>query len=223
MCTVNSRARLGALVARLNSPELPDAASSVAHCRVKGRLYIYVLAPTWWSCIFRDPGIYFYVSLAAARALRMTVSFPDNASWCVKPVRQMANKRPEADNDPDESKHERRSRVRDTASPPLNRKSKTGLSGGAMTPGTADADTATRKPSPGDPKNEARCAAGVIENVVLLGAPVGASRTRWQRVSRMVHGRLVNGYAKSDMILGLVFRAKSLSLSVAGVQKVRGC
>ena len=69
-------------------------------------------------------------------------------------------------------------------------------------------------------KNEARCAAGIIENVCLLGAPLGASAARWERVARMVHGRIINGYSKSDIILGLVFRAKSLSLSVAGIQKV---
>lgn len=81
------------------------------------------------------------------------------------------------------------------------------------------ADKAKRKP-PKDPKGEARCAAGVIENVAILGAPIGASPARWQRISRIVHGRLINGYSKSDMILGLVFRAKSLSFSIAGVQKV---
>lgn len=70
-------------------------------------------------------------------------------------------------------------------------------------------------------KGEARCAAGIIENVCLLGAPLGASAARWERVARMVHGRIINGYSKSDIILGLVFRAKSLSLSVAGIQKVR--
>lgn len=55
---------------------------------------------------------------------------------------------------------------------------------------------------------------------MLLGTPVGASSEKWERVARVVHGRLINGYAKSDAILGLVYRAKSLSLSVAGVQKV---
>ncbi|CAN0228992.1 unnamed protein product, partial [Ectocarpus sp. 13 AM-2016] len=64
------------------------------------------------------------------------------------------------------------------------------------------------------------CAAGVIENVCLLGAPVGASAARWERVARMAHGRVINGYSKSDVIIGLVFRAKSLSLSVSGIQKV---
>ena len=70
-------------------------------------------------------------------------------------------------------------------------------------------------------KGDARCAAGIIENVCLLGAPLGASAARWERAARVVHGRIINGYSKSDIILGLVFRAKSLSLSVAGIQKVR--
>ena len=72
-------------------------------------------------------------------------------------------------------------------------------------------------------KSDAKCAAGVIENVCMLEAPVGASSARWERVARMVHGRIVNGYSESDIILGLVFRAKSLSLSVSGIQTVRPC
>lgn len=88
-------------------------------------------------------------------------------------------------------------------------------------PGGVNARSGTQTPPKGDTKTEPRSAAGVIENVVLLGVPVGASSARWERVARVVHGRLINGFSKSDMILGLVFRARSLSLSVAGVQKVR--
>lgn len=80
--------------------------------------------------------------------------------------------------------------------------------------------SASSSSSSGKKKSEAKCAAGVIENVCLLGAAVGASTSRWERVARIVHGRIINGYSRSDYILGLLFRAKSLSLSVAGVQKV---
>lgn len=113
-------------------------------------------------------------------------------------------------------------RLKNAVTPNNNWKSKVGLNGVGV---TAAGSSATSSPdaddgSGGSKKNEAKCAAGVIENVCLLGAPVGASAARWERVARVVHGRIINGYSRSDIILGLVFRAKSLSLSVAGVQKV---
>ncbi|CAN0502365.1 unnamed protein product, partial [Ectocarpus sp. 8 AP-2014] len=89
-----------------------------------------------------------------------------------------------------------------------------GVSGGSSNSGGGGSSSSS--------KNEAKCAAGVIENVCLLGAPVGATAARWERVARMAHGRVINGYSKSDVIIGLVFRAKSLSLSVSGIQKVCG-
>ncbi|KAG5185939.1 hypothetical protein JKP88DRAFT_207505 [Tribonema minus] len=63
-------------------------------------------------------------------------------------------------------------------------------------------------------------AAGIIENAVLLGAPVGVSPKRWERVARVVHGRLINGYFKKDGILGLIYRIRRLSVSVAGLQPI---
>ncbi|CAM9517186.1 unnamed protein product [Choristocarpus tenellus] len=67
---------------------------------------------------------------------------------------------------------------------------------------------------------EARSAAGILDNVVLLGAPIGVNPGRWVRARRVVHGRLINGYSSRDLTLGLVFRAKSLSIGVAGTQAV---
>ncbi|CAB1101295.1 unnamed protein product [Ectocarpus sp. CCAP 1310/34] len=103
-------------------------------------------------------------------------------------------------------------RLKNAVTPDNRGKSKAGLNGVGVSGGSSN--------SGGSSKNEARCAAGVIENVCLLGAPVGATAARWERVARMAHGRVINGYSKSDVIIGLVFRAKSLSLSVSGIQKV---
>eukprot|EP00903_Cladosiphon_okamuranus_P012128 g11379.t1 len=108
-------------------------------------------------------------------------------------------------------------RLKNAVAPDNKGKSKAGLSGVGVSGGRSGGGGGG---GGGSSVNDAKCAAGVIENVCLLGAPVGASATRWERVARVVHGRIVNGYSKSDIILGLVFRAKSLSLSVAGIQKV---
>lgn len=41
---------------------------------------------------------------------------------------------------------------------------------------------------------------GVVEDVVLLGAPVDGSEKTWQRLSRVVAGKIVNGYCRLDSI-----------------------
>lgn len=109
-------------------------------------------------------------------------------------------------------------RLKNAVTPDNRGKSKAGLNGVGVSGGNSNSGGGGSSSS----KNEARCAAGVIENVCLLGAPVGATAARWERVARMAHGRVINGYSKSDVIIGLVFRAKSLSLSVSGIQKVWG-
>lgn len=117
------------------------------------------------------------------------------------------------------SSRSKMTRFKNAVTPDNKGKSKAGLNGGRVSGGNSGGGGRGRG-SGGSKENDAKCAAGMIENVCLLGAPVGASTARWERVARVVHGRIVNGYSKSDIILGLVFRAKSLSLSVSGIQKV---
>ncbi|TSR39563.1 Transmembrane and coiled-coil domain-containing protein 4 [Bagarius yarrelli] len=61
---------------------------------------------------------------------------------------------------------------------------------------------------------------GVIEDVVLLGAPVDGSEKTWARLSKVVAGRIVNGYCRGDWLLGFVYRGSSVQLSVAGLQPI---
>jgi Protein of unknown function (DUF726) len=46
------------------------------------------------------------------------------------------------------------------------------------------------------------------------------SAKRWEAVAGIVHGRCINGYSKNDLLLGLIYRAKRWSLSVAGLQSI---
>ena len=39
-------------------------------------------------------------------------------------------------------------------------------------------------------------AEGIIEDVVILGAPVPASSVEWKKFSRIVAGTIVNGYCR---------------------------
>ena len=56
----------------------------------------------------------------------------------------------------------------------------------------------------------------MVEHAVLLGAPVAAHAARWAMARRAVAGRLVNGFSRSDWILGVVFRASSGFVRPAG-------
>ncbi|XP_072223344.1 transmembrane and coiled-coil domain-containing protein 4 [Leuresthes tenuis] len=61
---------------------------------------------------------------------------------------------------------------------------------------------------------------GVVEDVVLLGAPVDGSEKAWERIARVVAGRIVNGYCRGDWLLGFLYRSSAAQLSVAGLQPI---
>lgn len=44
-------------------------------------------------------------------------------------------------------------------------------------------------------------AIGIVEDVVLLGAPVSASPTQWRQICSVVGGRVINGYCCTDWLL----------------------
>ncbi|KAG1468052.1 hypothetical protein G6F56_004060 [Rhizopus delemar] len=60
---------------------------------------------------------------------------------------------------------------------------------------------------------------GLIENVVLFGTPVSASKTQWKECTTVVSGRFVNGYATNDWLLGFLFRTSTVGLgNIAGLR-----
>ncbi|XP_076015403.1 transmembrane and coiled-coil domain-containing protein 4 [Genypterus blacodes] len=61
---------------------------------------------------------------------------------------------------------------------------------------------------------------GVVEDVVLLGAPVEGTEKAWERMTRVVAGKIVNGYCRGDWLLGFLYRSSSAQLSVAGLQPI---
>ncbi|CAA7410915.1 unnamed protein product [Spirodela intermedia] len=61
---------------------------------------------------------------------------------------------------------------------------------------------------------------GLIERVVLLGAPISLKSEPWESARRMVAGRFVNVYSTNDWILGVTFRASLLTQGLAGIQPV---
>uniref|UniRef100_A0A673B7X5 Transmembrane and coiled-coil domains 4 n=1 Tax=Sphaeramia orbicularis TaxID=375764 RepID=A0A673B7X5_9TELE len=61
---------------------------------------------------------------------------------------------------------------------------------------------------------------GMVEDVVLLGAPVDGSEKAWERMTRVVAGKIVNGYCRGDWLLGFLYRSSAAQLSVAGLQPI---
>ncbi|KAI0200664.1 DUF726-domain-containing protein [Astrocystis sublimbata] len=65
-----------------------------------------------------------------------------------------------------------------------------------------------------------RKAFGLVENVVLLGAPTPSDSAGWRRIRSVVAGRLVNAYSSRDYILAFLYRTNSIQYGVAGLQPV---
>ncbi|KAF7199503.1 transmembrane and coiled-coil domain-containing protein 4 isoform X1 [Nothobranchius furzeri] len=61
---------------------------------------------------------------------------------------------------------------------------------------------------------------GVVEDVVLLGAPVDGSAKSWEKMAKVVAGKIVNGYCRGDWLLGYLYRSSSAQLSVAGLHPI---
>lgn len=67
-----------------------------------------------------------------------------------------------------------------------------------------------------------RHAFGLVENVVLLGAPAPSDSVNWRKVRSVVSGRVVNVYSTKDYLLGFLYRTSSLQYGIAGLQEVVG-
>ncbi|KFQ36469.1 Transmembrane and coiled-coil domain-containing protein 4, partial [Merops nubicus] len=63
-------------------------------------------------------------------------------------------------------------------------------------------------------------AQGIIEDVILLGAPVEGEAKYWKAITKVVSGRIINGYCRADWLLGFVYRTSSAQIHVAGLQPI---
>ncbi|KAI5856568.1 hypothetical protein BZA05DRAFT_388994 [Tricharina praecox] len=66
-----------------------------------------------------------------------------------------------------------------------------------------------------------RGAYGMVENVVLMGAPVPATVAEWRELRSVVAGRVVNVYSKQDYVLAFLYRTSSVQLGVGGLQEIQ--
>jgi hypothetical protein len=63
---------------------------------------------------------------------------------------------------------------------------------------------------------------GVIDSVVMIGAPIPSESRVWLTLKSVVSGRLVNVYSENDYILGFLYRTCNLQFGIAGLQEVQG-
>lgn len=61
---------------------------------------------------------------------------------------------------------------------------------------------------------------GLVENVILMGAPVPSNPAEWRRMRSVVTSRVVNAYSQTDFMLAFLYRSHSAQLSVAGLQPI---
>ena len=63
---------------------------------------------------------------------------------------------------------------------------------------------------------------GLVESVILIGAPIPSDECHWRRIRAMVAGRIVNVFSSDDSVLGFLYRTSSFQFGVAGLQSVQG-
>jgi hypothetical protein len=67
-----------------------------------------------------------------------------------------------------------------------------------------------------------RKAFGLIENVVMMGAPTPSDTSDWRIMRTVVSGRLVNVFSQNDYVLGFMYRTSSIQYGISGLQRVEG-
>lgn len=61
---------------------------------------------------------------------------------------------------------------------------------------------------------------GIIQDVILLGAPVSGNSQNWKPFERIVSGRIVNGYCRRDWLLKFLYRTSTATLKIAGLGSI---
>ncbi|XP_075236400.1 transmembrane and coiled-coil domain-containing protein 4-like [Lycorma delicatula] len=62
---------------------------------------------------------------------------------------------------------------------------------------------------------------GIVQDAIMIGAPCGAHPDDWRKLTRVVAGRLVNGFCRTDWLLRFLYRTLSMPVGgVAGLQPI---
>lgn len=63
---------------------------------------------------------------------------------------------------------------------------------------------------------------GVVDTVVLMGAPIPGDTGTWSALKSVVSGRLVNVYSPTDFMLAFASRQTAFYFGIAGLQQIQG-
>lgn len=63
---------------------------------------------------------------------------------------------------------------------------------------------------------------GLVESVVLMGAPIPSESRVWLTLKSVVSNRLINVYTEQDYLLGFLYRFSNTQFGVAGLQEIQG-
>lgn len=63
---------------------------------------------------------------------------------------------------------------------------------------------------------------GLIDSVVMIGAPAPSETRVWLTLRSVVAGRLVNVYSENDYMLGFMMRTSNTQFGVSGLQPITG-
>lgn len=63
---------------------------------------------------------------------------------------------------------------------------------------------------------------GLVDTVVLMGAPIPGDAGTWSALKSVVSGRLVNVYSPTDYMLAFASRQTAIQFGVAGLDQVQG-
>ncbi|XP_012941510.1 transmembrane and coiled-coil domain-containing protein 4 isoform X2 [Aplysia californica] len=66
-----------------------------------------------------------------------------------------------------------------------------------------------------------KCSEGIVEDVVMLGTPATGDPKVWAMFSKVVAGKIVNGFCRGDWLLKFLYRTSSVQLSIAGLRPIR--
>ncbi|XP_049845968.1 transmembrane and coiled-coil domain-containing protein 4-like isoform X2 [Schistocerca gregaria] len=61
---------------------------------------------------------------------------------------------------------------------------------------------------------------GIVQDAIMLGTPATDNPKEWKKLSRVVSGKIINGYCKTDWLLKFLYRTFAVFNSVAGLKPI---
>lgn len=63
---------------------------------------------------------------------------------------------------------------------------------------------------------------GLVDSVIMMGAPIPSDAGTWSALKSVVSGRLVNVYSQTDYMLAFASRQMAIQFGIAGLSEIKG-